>query len=125
VNIAPGEYFVHGDLEQLQHTIKNIIDNSIKYTPEGNIDIALSQQSGKILFSVKDSGVGISPEDRPRLFTEGGNGKNSRKVNVDSTGYGLYIAKKIVDTHGGRIWAESLGEGKGSTFFVELPVASS
>ena len=69
------------------------------------------------------AGVGISNEDKPHLFTEGGRGKESLKVNVHSTGYGLYIAKQIVETHKGRIWAESDGAGKGSAFFVELPVS--
>jgi signal transduction histidine kinase len=58
-----------------------------------------------------------------KLFTEGGHGTDSRKVNVDSTGYGLFIAKSVVDAHHGRIWAESDGAGKGSRFVVELPAA--
>ena len=73
-----------------------------------------------ILFSVKDTGVGLAKEDKERLFTEGGKGKNSQKINVDSTGFGLFIAKSIVEAHNGRIWAESEGEGKGSEFRVEL-----
>ena len=55
------------------------------------------------------------------LFTEGGHGKDSTKVNVESTGFGLYIVKNIVDAHKGRVWAESEGAGKGSHFIVELP----
>ena len=66
---------------------------------------------------------GISPEDMPRLFTEGGRGAESTKVNVHSTGYGLFIARSITLAHRGRIWAESPGRGKGSTFMVELPAA--
>ncbi|MDE2218039.1 MAG: HAMP domain-containing histidine kinase [Patescibacteria group bacterium] len=73
-----------------------------------------------MLFSVKDTGVGLSQEDKEKLFTEGGKGKNSQKVNVDSTGFGLFIAKNIVEAHGGKVWAESEGEGKGSEFWVEL-----
>ena len=68
----------------------------------------------------KDTGVGLSQEDKSKLFTEGGKGKNSQKVNVGSTGFGLFIAKNIVEAHHGRIWAESEGEGKGSEFWVEL-----
>ena len=80
----------------------------------------MSKTDGKILFSVKDTGVGLSKEDKERLFTEGGKGKNSQKVNVDSTGFGLFIAKSIIEAHNGRIWAESEGEGKGSEFWVEV-----
>ena len=75
------------------------------------------------LFSIHYRGVGITPEDMKNLFTEGGHGKDSVKVNVHSTGYGLYIAKKIVEAHGGKIWAESGGKGKGSRFVVEFPVS--
>ncbi len=69
---------------------------------------------------MKDTGFGITAEDKKNLFTEGGRGKDSVKVNVDSTGYGLYSVKLIVDAHKGKVWAESEGEGKGSQFYVEL-----
>ena len=71
---------------------------------------------------MKDTGIGITEEDKTRLFTEGGHGKDSQTINAHSTGYGLYIAKQITLAHGGTIRAESEGEGKGTTFFVELPV---
>lgn len=121
---AAAPYTVSADRAQFgEHVVRNLIDNSIKYTPSGGIIVALSKKDGKVLFSVKDTGVGITDEDKARLFTEGGHGKDSMKINVHSTGYGLYIAKNIVVAHKGRIWAESEGEGKGSTFFVELPAA--
>src|SRR3989344_8449391 len=117
-------YTVNLDRGQFgEHVIRNLIDNSIKYTPQGNIMIKLARAGDKIVFSVKDTGVGISDEDRARLFTEGGRGKDSMKVNVHSTGYGLYIAKQIVEAHSGKIWVESEGPGKGSTFFVEFKVS--
>ena len=119
-NINEGDFKISGDEFQLKHVVKNLIDNSIKYTPAGKITVSLSKTDGKILFSVKDTGVGLSKEDKERLFTEGGKGKNSQKVNVDSTGFGLFIAKSIIEAHNGRIWAESEGEGKGSEFWVEV-----
>ena len=64
--------------------------------------------------------MGLTPEDMAHLFTEGGRGKDSTKMNVDSTGYGLCSAKLIMDAHGGKVWAESEGRGKGSTFFAEF-----
>lgn len=116
-----GEYRLTGDEEKIrQHVIRNLIDNAIKYTPKGHIEVGLSDGGGKIHFSVKDNGVGITPEDMKLLFTEGGHGKDSIKVNVHSTGYGLFIAKQVVDMHDGKIWAESEGDGKGSRFIVEL-----
>lgn len=105
------------------HVIKNLILNSILYTPSGSIVVRLEHEPGeKVLFSVKDTGVGIAPEDAPMLFREGGHGAHSQEINVHSTGYGLFSAKRIVDAHGGKIWFESEGAGKGTTFFVELPI---
>ncbi|HVB20086.1 MAG TPA: ATP-binding protein [Candidatus Paceibacterota bacterium] len=115
-------YQMSGDKAQISdHVLRNLIDNAINYTPSGSIIISLKKEDRKIIFSVKDSGIGITEEDKKRLFTEGGHGKDSQKVNVHSTGYGLYIAKNIITAHGGTIRAESEGEGKGATFIVELP----
>lgn len=123
VDVAEGdEYMILGDTDYIfNHIVKNLVDNAINYTLEGSVRVSLVHKDGKVLFSVKDSGVGLTDEDKKVLFTEGGRGKDSRTVNVHSTGYGLFIAKKIVDAHNGRIWAESEGRGKGSTFFVEFP----
>ncbi len=112
-------YTVLGDVFWLREAVNNLIDNSIKYTKTGKITIGLEDGNGKVKFSIKDTGVGITDEDKKLLFTEGGRGKDSVKVNVDSTGYGLYSVKLIVDAHKGKVWAESEA-GKGSTFFMEL-----
>lgn len=115
-------YTFVGDKGEIgDHVLRNLIDNAINYTPSGSIAVSLKREAGKIIFAVKDSGVGIMEEDKKRLFTEGGHGKDSQRVNAHSTGYGLYIAKNIVVAHGGTVRAESEGEGKGSTFVVELP----
>lgn len=103
------------------HVIRNLVDNAIKYTPSGSIRIELRRTGNLVRFAVQDSGIGITDEDKARLFTEGGHGKDSIKINVHSTGYGLFIAKSIVEAQGGKIWAESAGAGKGSRFVVELP----
>lgn len=112
-----------GDRNKIaEHLVRNLIDNAIKYSPRGSVLITLSRNGEYARFSVKDTGVGLSEDDKKTLFTEGGKGKESLKVNVDSTGYGLYIAKQIIEAHGGRIWAESSGRGKGSEFVAEIPV---
>ncbi len=125
VYIAPQNAIrIDGDEEKLaQHVIRNIIDNSVKYTPEGSVTVSLTQEKQGARVVVQDTGVGVTPEDMAHLFTEGGRGKDSIKINVHSTGYGLYIAKQIVEAHKGKIWAESEGAGKGSKFIVELPAA--
>lgn len=116
-------YQMTGDKVQINdHVLRNLIENSINYTPSGSVAVSLKRAGTKIVFAVKDTGIGITEEDKKHLFTEGGHGKDSQKVNVHSTGYGLYIAKNIVEAHGGTIRAESEGEGKGSKFVVELPV---
>jgi signal transduction histidine kinase len=115
---------VSGDEAKVRdHVVRNLIDNAIKYTPAGSIKVEVLRAGDVVRFSVRDSGVGITDEDKKRLFTEGGHGKDSIKINVHSTGYGLFIAKQVVDAHGGKIWAESDGPGKGSRFVVELPAA--
>ena len=119
-----GAYNVLGDAFWLKESVNNFIDNAIKYTREGKIIISLEKKDGKILLSVKDTGIGITEEDKKILFTEGGRGKDSVRINVDSTGYGLYSVKLIIEAHKGRVWADSEGENKGSTFYIELPATA-
>ena len=114
------DYRIMGDVFWLKEAVNNLIENSIKYTPTGKIVIKLEDGNKKIKFSIKDTGLGITDEDKKNLFTEGGRGKESVKTNVDSTGYGLYTVKLVIEAHKGRVWAESEGAGKGSTFYIEL-----
>ncbi len=121
--IGEGDFATTGDPIWLKEVVNNLVGNSVVYTKEGLITVRLQKQNNKILLSVKDTGVGLTEEDKQKLFTEGGRGKDSVKINVDSTGYGLYSVKLILDAHKSRVWAESEGAGKGSTFYVELPEA--
>lgn len=120
-----GKFGMVGDTGEMgEHVLRNLIDNAVAYTPHGSVAVSLVRLGARLVLSVKDTGIGISPEDKARLFTEGGHGKDSMKVNVHSTGYGLYIAKNVVEAHGGTIRVESEGPGKGATFIVELPAES-
>jgi signal transduction histidine kinase len=112
------------DETQIVQVFKNLVDNAIKYSPSGTVKASLGIDPNglKALFEIKDTGIGLTDSDKKRLFTEGGKGEESLKYNTDSAGYGLYIVKKIVETHKGKIWAESEGRGKGSKFCVELPI---
>ena len=118
--IKDGDFNVLGDTFWLKEVVNNLIENAIKYTREGKITIGLEDGGEKVKLYVKDTGVGITREDMKNLFTEGGRGKDSVKINVDSTGYGLYTVKLVIEAHKGKVWAESEGEGKGSQFFIEL-----
>ncbi len=118
--IAEGAYLVLGDPIWLKEVVHNFLENSLRYTKEGTITVGLKDGNGKVTFYVKDTGIGITDADKANLFTEGGRGADSVKVNVDSTGYGLYSVKLIMDAHAGKVWAESEGPGKGSTFYAEM-----
>jgi signal transduction histidine kinase len=120
-DIKGGNFTVTGDAIWLKEAAQSLVDNAIKYTLRGSVTVKLEKLKDKIIFSVRDSGVGLTAEDKQGLFTEGGRGKDSLKINVDSTGYGLYSTKMIVEAHHGRVWAESAGKDKGSTFYLELP----
>ncbi|EFK96471.1 Histidine kinase-, DNA gyrase B-, and [sediment metagenome] len=122
VNLADGDFKINGDEVQLGEAIGNMINNSIAYTQSGSIHIWLTKKGNKALIAVQDTGVGISDEDKPKLWKSGGHGKDSIKVNVNSTGYGLSFVKGVVEAHKGRVWAESDGPGKGSSFYVEVPL---
>jgi signal transduction histidine kinase len=122
VEIKDGNYEIKGDKLQLEQVVRNLIDNSIRYTPTGGLNIFLKSENDKILFTIKDTGIGIDDELKPRLFTKGGRGKDSLKININSTGFGLAFVKDVVEAHGGRVWVESAGSGTGSSFFVELPI---
>jgi len=120
--VAPPEkIMVSADAPKLKQVIQNIIDNSIKYTPEGFVRVAVEKKDGNVVVSVKDSGFGISRDLLPHLFEEFVRDEKV-KQKILGTGLGLYIARKIIEAHGGKIWAESEGEGKGAQFYVELKV---
>jgi signal transduction histidine kinase len=120
-DIEPNLY-TQVDVLQIKEVFKNIITNAIIYTQKGTIHVTLRKQDSKIRFSVIDTGFGLTSEDKIKLFQEGGKSMDSLKINVDSTGYGLFIARQIVQRHNGKIGALSEGRDKGSEFFVLLPI---
>jgi signal transduction histidine kinase len=115
-------YTVNGDQIWMHEVIINLIDNAFKMTEKGFIKLKVEKIGIEtIRFSITDSGVGIEGETLPTLFQKFERGRAGWKNNVEGTGLGLYISKKIVEEgHHGRIWADSEGAGKGATFYVEL-----
>ena len=112
---------VVADAERLEQVLANLIQNAVKFTPKGGvISVSADHEDGRVRIWVKDTGVGISSEDLPRIFERFYKADQARSKG--GTGLGLAIAKHLVERHGGRIWAESQ-EGQGSTFFLTLPVA--
>lgn len=116
-----GTHIVNGDKEKLRQVVLNLIDNSIKYTKTGTIEVAVKQNEDKVLFTVKDTGIGITPEIMATLFQKFARG-NGGRYNTTGSGLGLYLGREITEAHGGKIWVESPGDGKGSTFFIELKI---
>ena len=112
------------DPDKLQDVILNLIDNAVKYTEKGSITVSAQQEDGNIHVLVKDSGVGIKAKDAPELFNKFVRGSGMAQIHPDGSGLGLFIAKSVIDAHGGRIWADSEGEGKGSTFQFTLPITA-
>lgn len=110
------------DVAKINEVLNNLFDNSIKYTPKGSIAAILEKKENVARLTIKDTGVGMSKETVGKLFQLFSTAENSRKVNTTSTGVGLYITKAHVAAHGGKVWAESEGEGKGSSFILELPL---
>lgn len=113
---------VSADPVKLKQVFLNIVDNSIKYTQEGFVHVSLSrdEENKTITFMVKDSGVGISPETKAKLFEKFSRGEGG-KLNTGGSGLGLYLAREIARAHKGDVVIESEGLGKGSTFSVTLP----
>lgn len=118
---AGAKYWILGDKGKISQVVGNMIDNAMKYTKAGTISVSVSGDKDSVRLKVKDTGVGISPDTITKLFQKFARAKGASKVNITGTGLGLFVAKQIVDAHKGKIWAESEGIGKGSTFIVEFP----
>jgi len=118
------EVEIFADNTRLRQVMINLVNNSIKFTEKGKIALkAVSLDGSRILISVKDTGIGIPPEELEDIFQEFSQVDTSTTRKAGGTGLGLPISRKLVEMHGGRLWAESTGiSGEGSTFFVELPV---
>lgn len=112
---------VSADPDRLREVITNLIDNAIKYTREGSVDIYLSSTRNSVTVSVADTGAGIAAADQKHLFQKFYRVNNSMTREVGGTGLGLYIARSLIEMYGGRIWVES-EVGKGSKFNFTLPL---
>lgn len=116
-------YKVNGDMEKIRQVILNFIDNSIKYTKEGSINVLLSKNEKTIRLSIKDTGMGMTPEIKAKLFQKFARAEGG-KMNAGGSGLGLYLAKKIIEEgHNGKVGVDSEGMNKGSTFWMELEEA--
>jgi signal transduction histidine kinase/ActR/RegA family two-component response regulator len=126
LNIGESVGQVRGDPTRLQQVVWNLLTNAVKFTPEGGrIDISLSAIDSQVRLEVKDTGKGISAEFLPYVFESFRQADASITRNFGGLGLGLAISRHLIELHGGKIWAESKGEGKGATFAFELPMLKS
>ena len=120
-DIAPDLPTITGDQDRLIQVVINLISNAVKFTDAGSITCSARQEGMELLVSVKDSGIGIAPDDQPKVFEKFKQVGDTLTDKPKGTGLGLPICKEIVEYHGGRIWVESQ-PGHGSTFSFTLPI---
>lgn len=118
VHLDPDLPPILADVDEMRRVVANLVHNAIQFTPSGEVAVRAERVGDEVVIAVRDTGVGIAPEDLPRVFERFYKARGSRS---GGAGLGLAIAKHIVLAHGGRIWAES-APGQGSTFYVALPV---
>ncbi|TEU10474.1 MAG: GAF domain-containing sensor histidine kinase [Anaerolineales bacterium] len=116
---------VMGNPVRLGQVVANFVGNAIKFTPDGGmVTISTWETEGEVAIEVRDTGIGIAPDDQACVFDKFYRAKSTQVSGIEGTGLGLAIAKSIVEGHGGRVWVES-ELGQGSTFGFALPIASS
>jgi len=124
LNLPPDLPPVRADTDRLLQVLTNLLGNALQYTPTGGrVTLSAEKRGREVLIRVTDTGIGIPAEHLPHIFDRFYRVDRSRsRQSGGGSGIGLTICKHLVEAHGGRIWAESAGEGQGSTFFFTLPV---
>ena len=112
--------------ERIYEVLTNLLSNAMKYSPQKSEIVVESEIKDEfIIISIKDEGIGFTEEEKERIFTQFGKIERYGQgldIETEGTGLGLYITKRIVELHGGKVWLESEGKDKGSTFYFSLPV---
>jgi len=114
---------VHADQKRIYQVIQNLMTNAVKYSPDGGgITVTARTERRELVVSVADEGLGIPAVEIDRIFDRFHRVQSEESRSIGGTGLGLAICKGLVEAHGGRIWAASAGEAKGSTFCFTLPL---
>jgi len=124
LNVPTSDAVVVGDRDRLEQVLGNLLENAVKYSPDGSeIFVDVQEHGEQIVTSVCDRGIGIPNDELSQVFERFHRGRQVSSTNYGGLGLGLYIARQIVERHGGAIWVESK-EGSGTTFSFSLPPAS-
>jgi signal transduction histidine kinase len=116
---------VEADATRLEQILDNLLGNAAKYSPAGSpIDVRLSVEEDSVTVMVQDTGIGLPDSAAERIFEPFGRAENAIARNVPGMGLGLYVSRRIAELHAGRLWAESAGEGQGTTLYLWLPRVS-
>lgn len=116
---------VNADPDKIAIILQNLLENAIKYSnPEGNVTVSITPTTDAITISVTDEGIGIPADAQEHIFSKFFRADNAKELKKEGTGLGLFTAKRIAEKHGGSMTFES-ETGKGTTFFVQLPVHNS
>lgn len=113
---------IRADAEKTRQIIINLIDNAIKYTTAGGVTLRLHNTGSTLQLEVSDTGIGIDPEDQKKIFQKFFRTNAANEITREGTGLGIYVVKKLVEVQGGKIWFDSKGLGKGTTFYVSFPL---
>lgn len=113
-------FYVNQDNDHIREILNNLIENAIKYTPRGQVEIDVEGNEHNVIVSIRDTGIGIPAEDMPHLFQKFYRVDDKDTREIGGTGLGLYLSRRLAEIMGGRVWVESV-YGNGSTFYLELP----
>ena len=107
---------------KIRQSLINIIDNALKYTSKGGVTVTIQKEEGDAKIEICDTGEGMDKDELEKMFNSFSRGQAGNRLSSEGTGLGLYIARKFVEMHEGKIWAESEGKGKGSCFHILIPI---
>jgi signal transduction histidine kinase len=123
-NLCEGEkIMVRADEGKTKQILYNVLENSVKYTKKGWVKIRCKKTTKFVQIIIEDTGIGIDKDMQQEIFRKFSRGEDAKKIDITGTGLGLFIASTMIESMGGKIWAESEGSDKGSRFYIKLPLS--